>query len=142
METQSYSAWLWLEWIALKENKEICHALNYSEVKLGKYKVDGFDGSTIYEFMGCSYHGCKKCFEDRNCCLPNELTALQAYKRMQEKREYLKRLGYRYREIWECETRKIRYFGRLFGNPVNSQTDVYAWRRFASSEEASSSPQI
>ncbi len=43
MEIQSYSAWLWLEWIALKENKEIRHTLNYSEAKLGKYKVDGFD---------------------------------------------------------------------------------------------------
>ncbi len=60
MEIQSYSAWPWLEWIALKENKEIHHALNYGEMKLGKYKVDGFDGSTIYEFLwGCSYHGCK-----------------------------------------------------------------------------------
>ncbi|MCP4588907.1 MAG: hypothetical protein GY840_23635 [Pseudoalteromonas sp.] len=43
METQSYSAWLWLEWIALKGNKEIRHALNYSEAMLGKYKVDGFN---------------------------------------------------------------------------------------------------
>ncbi len=54
MEIQSYSTWLWLEWIALKENKEIRHALNYGEAKLGKYKVDRFDGFTIYEFMGAA----------------------------------------------------------------------------------------
>ncbi len=44
METQNYSTWLWLKWIALKENKEIRHALNYGKTKLGEYKVDGFDG--------------------------------------------------------------------------------------------------
>ncbi|XP_071037010.1 uncharacterized protein [Parasteatoda tepidariorum] len=56
----------WLDYISQKENINIQHALNGKEkkLKLGKkyYKVDGFYDNTVFQFQGCFWHGCPKCF--------------------------------------------------------------------------------
>ncbi|XP_054280097.1 uncharacterized protein LOC128998123 [Macrosteles quadrilineatus] len=55
-----------LQWLALEEDKRnvrIQHAGNSREFKIpGIGKVDGFDGEIVYEFYGCYFHGCPKCF--------------------------------------------------------------------------------
>ncbi len=48
-----------------KNNIKIRHALNGGEkVILGK-KVDGYskETNTVYQFHGCFWHGCSKCFD-------------------------------------------------------------------------------
>ncbi|XP_049332872.1 uncharacterized protein LOC125801098 isoform X1 [Astyanax mexicanus] len=56
----------WLEYISDRDNIPIQHALNEGEVKIGNYFVDGYfeDGGVrkAFEFLGCFYHGCDKCF--------------------------------------------------------------------------------
>ena len=60
----------WLEYLMKKEKIYITHAQNNGERKIhinGKtYYVDGYcdKTNTIYEFFGCYYHGCNKCFVD------------------------------------------------------------------------------
>lgn len=57
----------WLEW-TMKENKiKIHHAGNGGEKYICGYKVDGVDleNKTIYEFNGCFWHGCEKCYPNR-----------------------------------------------------------------------------
>jgi len=41
-------------------------------MKVAGYKVDGVDEKTktIFEFHGCYFHGCQKCFPNR--CLMNK----------------------------------------------------------------------
>ena len=53
----------------LSNGVNIQHALNGGEKKLAinnkTYNVDGFceENNTVYEFCGCFWHGCPKCFK-------------------------------------------------------------------------------
>jgi hypothetical protein len=62
----SYKSTKWLKYIENKNNIVIQHAENGGEFKIPntKYKADGYckENNTIYEFNGCLYHGCTKCF--------------------------------------------------------------------------------
>jgi len=55
----------WLQYISLTQNINIRHACNGREQAIrahGKtYKVDGYckETTTIYQFHGCYFHGCK-----------------------------------------------------------------------------------
>ena len=58
---------MWLNYVSSGVN--IQHALNGGEKKLTidnkTYKVDGFceKTNTVYEFYGCFWHGCPKCYK-------------------------------------------------------------------------------
>ena len=55
-------SFIWLDWVAQKENIVISHALNSgAEVLIATgHKVDGYhhETKTCYQFDGCYYHGC------------------------------------------------------------------------------------
>ena len=55
-----------ISWLKSFENSEISHALNTDEVEIVGAKVDGYDKSTntVYQFHGCYWHGCPKCYPD------------------------------------------------------------------------------
>ena len=59
---------MWLNYISKNEGINIKHALNGGEKKLRidnrTYKVDGFrkETNTVYEFYGCFWHSCPKCY--------------------------------------------------------------------------------
>lgn len=61
---------LWLKIHQISSKYIIQHAENSSEhqVKNSKYKADGYisETNTIYEYNGCFWHGCKKCFKNRD----------------------------------------------------------------------------
>jgi G:T-mismatch repair DNA endonuclease (very short patch repair protein) len=91
-----------------KENINIQHAENEAEFKIPntRYSADGYckETNTIYEFHGCYWHGCKKCFEDRDEI--NKVTKKkmeQLYIKTQKKKKWCIEYGYNYKEIWECE---------------------------------------
>jgi len=79
-DTQSATCLLWLKYISTSENIRIQHARNGGEkvIHIGshRFKVDGYaevNGvKTVYEFYGCKYHGCQKCYKNRNYTLQNE----------------------------------------------------------------------
>src|SRR5437868_3409723 len=56
--------------ILKKYNIHIQHAENGEEHRIlnSNYRADGYcvKTNTIYEFHGCFYHGCKKCFNENN----------------------------------------------------------------------------
>ncbi|CAH3126339.1 unnamed protein product, partial [Porites lobata] len=69
--------------------------------------VDGYDPvtRTVYEFHGCLYHGCPRCYPARNAkhyATPDR-TVEELYQATLSKRTALLRAGYTVIEMWECE---------------------------------------
>jgi hypothetical protein len=54
----------WLKYLSVTQGINIRHACNGGEpiinVNGKRLKVDGAYGTTVYQFHGCYYHGCKK----------------------------------------------------------------------------------
>ncbi|XP_053536862.1 uncharacterized protein mcf2lb isoform X1 [Ictalurus punctatus] len=69
----------WLEYVSKTQNLPIRHALNEGEVRFGTYYVDGYceegENRKVFEFLGCFYHGCEKCFPSMT---PHPLTKSNA----------------------------------------------------------------
>ncbi len=70
-----------------------------------KHSVDGFcpETNTIYQFHGCFYHGCPKCFdhEDYNVVVDRKFFVL--HDRTQRITKEFEDFGYNVVEKWECD---------------------------------------
>ena len=87
------------------------------EFRLGYIYADGFDKETktAYEFNGCRWHGCPKCFpheRDRKQA-GMTMTLNQAFTAYEERREYYNHLKkaipeLSLHEIWECQLKTQR----------------------------------
>jgi hypothetical protein len=100
----SQKAIAWLKWVAHKEGIEIQYALNQGERRIGTYKVDGFQGNTVYEFLGDLWHGCPICYKDRAVKNPINDTAMgDLYEAWIRKEKYMKSQNYTVVAIWECQ---------------------------------------
>ena len=71
------------------------------------YFVDGYDPltCTVYEFHGCLYHGCSRCYPSRRAkhyAVPDR-SVEELYQATLSKRMALLRAGYTVIEMWECE---------------------------------------
>ena len=55
----------WLTWEAAKNGCAIRHQVNGREKRIGKLPVDGWcaEARTAYQFHGCFFHGCPKCYD-------------------------------------------------------------------------------
>ena len=102
----SMKAIRWIQLVALETGTSIRHALNGGEVQIGSYIVDGYDeeNKIIYEFLGCLYHGCSKCYRDRSKRNPfnhqtMETLATDTFGRIRE----LEDDGFDVRHVWECD---------------------------------------
>lgn len=121
---QSVKAFKWLAWqeYRLRLNAptsltsepiadRIRHANNGGEVRVftpaQPCTVDGYDemNKTIYEFHGCLWHGCPKCFPDRQkySKLNPDRTFQEMYEATIAKSDILFRERYSVITIWECE---------------------------------------
>ena len=73
----SYKSYIWLTMVSLERNIQIQHAKNsLKEKRIGKYKIDGWheESGTVFEFHGCVFHGCPKCYSPTTFnTLTNEL---------------------------------------------------------------------
>lgn len=106
-DRQSTIALKWLKWVSHQNGIHIMHARNGKEVSIGPYKVDGFVDNTIYEFNGCYFHGCTKCFKMRDKKVAgSDFTAEEAYNRTVDRRRYLESKGYHVIEKWSCQLDK------------------------------------
>ncbi len=84
-----------------------------------KYKADGCCASTntVYEFNGCLWHGCKKCYKDnrQTTAHPRTKQSLEElYALTKIKETTLLQLGYKYVCIWEHDWLEM----------VNSESEV------------------
>ena len=130
---------MWLNYVSNGAN--IKHALNGGEKELAigdkTYKVDGFceEDNTVYEFYGCFWHGCPRCYRpniingknQKDMGTLNELTI--------EKRETIKSAGYNHVSTYECQLTKNREFQKFTKNfdqeivePLNPRDAFYGGR--------------
>jgi hypothetical protein len=98
----------WLKYIENKNNIYIQHSEKEGEFRISKtkYKVDGYckDTNTVYEFNGCFFHGCIKCYKNQDEINPKlKKTYKQLYDFTQKRKQEIINLGYNFEEIWECE---------------------------------------
>ncbi|XP_063913325.1 uncharacterized protein LOC135129984 [Zophobas morio] len=137
----------WLLWQEYTLQCRIKHAGNGPEVRLREnIVVDGFcsETNTVFEFSGCFWHGCPRCFPDFDSELAdrNELMVTR-YERTIFKNERIKNNGYNLNVIWECdfrkqitENRELKQFvdNHLFSKntPLNPRDSFYGGRTNAS----------
>jgi Zn finger protein HypA/HybF involved in hydrogenase expression len=98
-----------IRWLKIMQNeyKDIEHAENKEEFRIPgtNFKADGWSPhtKTIFEFLGCYWHGCL-CFENRDeINRVNKMTMQQLYDYTMERERIIKELGYNIISIWECE---------------------------------------
>ena len=104
-----------LEWLRFcdRENN-IQHARNAGEYKIPgtDFHVDGFDASTntVYEFHGCFWHGCPRCYPNRN--EPHlrhyQRTLHDVYETTQQRIQQLRERGFTVVEMWECDWSRLK----------------------------------
>jgi hypothetical protein len=100
----SKTAILWLNSISISNS--IQHAENGGEFKiLNIGKVDGYDKkiNTVYEYYGCFWHGCDRCFEPDYVNPINHKTASDLYSKTTERALAIRNADYNLIEMWECD---------------------------------------
>ena len=102
-ENCSRKSQLWLKYESEKRNIRILHAKNGGEHKIGPYKLDGFSDGVGFEFHGCLFHGCIKCYSPRTKNLLSLETMGEIYSRHCDRIQFIKRNVTQLVEIWECE---------------------------------------
>lgn len=135
-EKYSADSILWLNHLMEKESIFIQHGMNHGEKTITlrrddghgtKYekKVDGFceRTNTVYEFQGCFYHGCPKCYEEDEfhplkCDVFNrerdemeespKITYGQVYATTVRIEEDILAAGYNLVTMWECDFKKLK----------------------------------
>ena len=130
---------IWLNYMSNGFNIE--HALNGSEKKLTignkTYKVDGFceETITVYEFYGCFWHGCPKCYRPNiiNTKSQKDMGALNDL--TVEKRDTIKNAGYNHVSTYKCQLTKNKDFQKFAKNftqdivePFNPRNAFYSGR--------------
>ena len=82
--------------------------MNGGEKRIRQYFVDGFEenSNTVYEYYGCFWHGCQKCFKEsvRNPETNERLKKI--YTRTKIREQEIRDLGYKVVTIWACEWTK------------------------------------
>ena len=99
---------LWLNYVAKHWKLEIAHAMSGQggERWIEKRPVDGFNQkkNLVLQYHGCRWHGCPKCFPDRNQIIEHgEKTVEELYQATKRRTEHLRKVGYKVVECWGCQ---------------------------------------
>ena len=111
---------MWLNYISNGNN--IKYALNGGEMKLTIdnkiYKVDGFceKTNTVYEFYGCFWHGCPKCYRPNIVNSKNQKHMGTLNDLTVKKRDIIKNAGYNHVSTYECQLTKNKDFQKFANN--------------------------
>ena len=72
--------------------------------------VDGYapKSGTIFQYHGCWWHGCRRCFADRDTRIAHGKTREELYMATVERTRALKEAGYHVIEKWECDDIKTK----------------------------------
>lgn len=96
----------WIQNESIKIQHRIKHALNGGEHRIGGYCVDGFCEytNTVYEFHGCIFHGCPRCYKTRQYLNPYSAQSMEVlYQKTVARQKYLTEAGYSLIVMWECD---------------------------------------
>ena len=123
-QTCSFVAIKWLEWEAKKRGIYIHHARcgHGGERQILGARVDGYhpESKTVFQFHGCLWHGCEKCYpKDRQGLVQQNtrqgkviprldtekqpMSRKTAYELTLQRTQFLRKNGYRVVEKWEHE---------------------------------------
>ena len=123
-QTCSFVAIKWLEWETKKRGIHIHHARcgHGGEREILGARVDGYhpESKTVFQFHGCLWHGCEKCYpEDRQGLVLQKtrqgkviprldtekkpMNRKTAYELTLQRTQFLRKNGYRVVEKWEHE---------------------------------------
>ena len=99
----------WLTWEGAKNGCAIRHQVNGREKRIGKLPVDGWcpETRTAYQFHGCFFHGCPKCYDQNETNSMNGKTMATLLEKTRCNTAYLRR-HVEVVEMWECEWKEIR----------------------------------
>ena len=99
----------WLTWEAAKNGCAIRHQVNGREKRIGKLPVDGWcpETRTAYQFHGCFFHGCPKCYDQNETNSMNCKTMATLLEKTRCNTAYLRR-HVKVVEMWECEWKEVR----------------------------------
>lgn len=100
---QSHIATVWLDYLEQTGNIKINR-----EVQLGCYYADGYHPETrrVYEFFGCYFHGCPKCFPTKRNIIKNTISGLsmsQLHAGVEKKMAFYEKNYWDVTTIFECE---------------------------------------
>ena len=113
---------LWLNYVAKRWNLKIAHAMSGhgGERWIENRPVDGYNHvrKLVLQYHGCHWHGCPKCFRDRNTVIERcGRTREELYQATKRKAAYLRKKGYKVIECWACEwlntTESMKYVEEL-----------------------------
>ena len=98
----------WLTWESAKNGCAIRHQVNGREKRIGKLPVDGWcaEARTAYQFHGCFFHGCPKCYDQTETNSVNGKTMADLLEKTRCNTAYLRR-HVEVVEMWECEWKEI-----------------------------------
>ena len=105
-ETASKISIKWLNYKAVTGEIFIQHALNGGEYNISEVgKVDGYSASTntVYEFQGCFWHGCPKCYSGDTINTKNKIDMAELNKRTIAKNKKIEDHGYNLVSVYECD---------------------------------------
>ena len=99
----------WLTWESAKSGCAIRHQVNGREKRIGKRRVDGWcaETRTAYQFHGCFWHGCPKCYDQNETNSVNGKTMAVLLEDTKKNTAYLRR-HVKVVEMWECEWKRER----------------------------------
>ena len=107
----SFKCQMWLRYLSEKERIHIQHSANGGEFKIENYRIDGYssENNTYYEFHGCLFHGCQKCYSPESFnSLKQELMQTTYFKHLKRIKFIKSKINNaNLVEIWECEWDKI-----------------------------------
>ena len=94
----------WLTWESDRTGCTIRHQANGREKRIGKLPVDGWcaETRTAYQFHGCFWHGCPKCYDQNETNPKNNKTMATLLADTKKHTTYLRR-HVKVVEMWECD---------------------------------------
>ena len=109
-----------------KRNCFIRHQYNYGEKTIAGYKLDGWDGSQIFEYYGCFFHGHRCCLNKKKYNTKLNKSMKELYRQTMKRQQHLTSMGYNVIHIWECEFKRqcetdenLKKFLRRFHRPLD-----------------------
>ena len=101
-----------VQWINCESDRTGCtirHQANGREKRIGKLPVDGWcaETRTAYQFHGCFWHGCPKCYDQNETNPKNNKTMATLLADTKKHTTYLRR-HVKVVEMWECDWKEKR----------------------------------
>ena len=124
-----------LSWLVSLDNPNIRHALNGGEVEYCGARVDGYDETTntVYQYHGCFWHGCPRCFKPYFINNIKKETMEDLYQKTVDRTKQLEGGGYTVVEMWECRWVKTKEYKKYVKTvevvePLNPREALFGGR--------------